>query len=293
MRFALIKKVASMVLACLLFVLALNITVLADDIQVKVNGTTLQLVNMPVNLNGATLIPISEVLGGMGYSSVFWDSKTKELTMGNNNAQYANKIVITNGKSNFMYNGKAQSLGGAATMINNVMYTTPTAIMSAIGHKVLWAGNAIIIYNESYLNSLLKSSLIAIPGSPGIKNMNINGIPIQFVHEPLYMNGKIYVPIAELLGKMGYEYVWFHSGQEITIGNNSEQNSNKYVIKRWQSKFTYNGKSYNLDGTATTIDNIMYTPVTNVVSVIGYKVAWFDEGVVIYDSDYANSLLKK
>lgn len=108
------------------------------DIRIVLNGSLTSFKNVPVSVNGNTLLPLREFLVSLGVpddgSSFRYDSKEK--TVGVTYEQIS--ILLFIGKKEAYINNEPVVLNAAPVLYRNLTYIPARSIAEAFGKKVVW-----------------------------------------------------------------------------------------------------------------------------------------------------------
>ena len=139
---------------------AMSCTVYAQDINVSLNGTIVDFPNqVPVIVEGRTLIPLRGVFDNMGYA-IDWNGETKTVTLTKN----SDTITIAIGQASYSLNGQEHAIDVPAQIINSSTMLPLRAIADATGSEVLWDGEkkiASIISAEGREPQLVEGTVVA------------------------------------------------------------------------------------------------------------------------------------
>ncbi|WP_214625953.1 copper amine oxidase N-terminal domain-containing protein [Paenibacillus agaridevorans] len=97
------------------------------------NNKFLPLRDEPVIRNGSTLLPFRELLEKLG-ASVLWDPAKRKVTARKGDVT----IELTIGSGSALVNGKSQTLGAPATIVNGRTYIPARMVLEAFGAHVSW-----------------------------------------------------------------------------------------------------------------------------------------------------------
>lgn len=127
-----IKK---LVFTTMFFVLLFAGTSFASDIEVILDGDTMQFSVDPRIIDGSTMVPLRSIFEALG-ADVKWDQKTQTVT-----AKKARTTVsLTIGNKTAYVNGKAQELTTPGTVINGSTLVPLRFVSQALGAYVHWNG---------------------------------------------------------------------------------------------------------------------------------------------------------
>ncbi|RXI99810.1 hypothetical protein DS745_13075 [Anaerobacillus alkaliphilus] len=123
-----------------LFLLLFTGVTFANDIEVILDGDTMQFSVDPRVIDGSTMVPLRSIFEALG-ADVKWDQKTQTVT-----AKKADTtVVLTIGKKTAYVNNKSQELTTPGTVINGSTLVPLRFVSQALGAYVHWNGTDRIV----------------------------------------------------------------------------------------------------------------------------------------------------
>ena len=145
------KKLVAILLSVSLFLCAFPIfsANAAEDIQVYIDGTLIQLPTPPINVNGTTLVPMRPLFEALG-ATVDWDNEVR-TAYGSALGVY---VVITIDDPIMLRNFVEVKLAEPARIINGNTMIPLRAVSECFGMQVAWdsISNSIFLTNLHTLN---------------------------------------------------------------------------------------------------------------------------------------------
>ncbi|MBE7046044.1 MAG: hypothetical protein E7396_01375 [Ruminococcaceae bacterium] len=132
------KKFVSMIIILAMIISTLPITsaFAADDIKVVVKDIERTFDQMPVIVDGRTLVPMRGIFEALG-AAVFWDDTTKSVT----GKKGGKTVTLTIGETTSIVDGEFKTLDVAPQIINGRTMVPVRFISEALGEDVSWDGN--------------------------------------------------------------------------------------------------------------------------------------------------------
>ncbi len=152
------KKVISLLLVVLMMTTSFCMTSLADDsVKIVINGVEQKYDQMPVIVDGRTLVPMRGIFEALG-ARVQWIDYTKTV-VGSRDRQF---IKLKLGSDVVAINGTEQKVDVPAQLINSRTMVPVRFISEALGEKVEWDGDTKTVYITSdYLDKVAVSDKLA------------------------------------------------------------------------------------------------------------------------------------
>lgn len=182
------KKVISLLIALVMMIgMTCPITSMADDgINIIINGQVQQYDQMPVIVNGRTLVPLRGIFEALG-AVVSWDDSTKTII----GVKATKSIVLQIDNTFASINNEATTLDVAPSIMNSRTMVPVRFVSEALGADVQWDGNTRTVTITSPDGDVLENDYR--PAAPGTEILNAGTVIVSnddFLKSK-YNNGKI------------------------------------------------------------------------------------------------------
>jgi len=106
----------------------------------------------------------------------------------------------------------------------------------------------------------------------------IDGEAVSFANQqPVVINGRVLVPIADIAEHLGYEFEWIESVQTAMLCCQTQVPQSVVVLTMNSQVFTANGIMHWPDIRAQIINDTPMLPIRAVAETMGHQVAWCGE----------------
>ncbi|MBE7045976.1 MAG: hypothetical protein E7396_01025 [Ruminococcaceae bacterium] len=152
------KRIVSVLLVVFLLITSLCVTSFAEDsVKVVINGVEQTYDQMPVIVNGRTLVPMRGIFEALG-ARVQWIDYSKTV-VGSRDRKF---IKLKLGSDEVAIDGVSQKIDVPAQIINSRTMVPVRFISEALGEKVEWDGNTKTVYITSeYIDNVAISDKLA------------------------------------------------------------------------------------------------------------------------------------
>ena len=168
------KKVISVLIAVIMMIgMTCPITSMADDgINIIINGQVQQYDQMPVIVNGRTLVPLRGIFEALG-AVVSWDDSTKTII----GVKATKSIVLQIDNTFASINNEATTLDVAPSIMNSRTMVPVRFVSEALGADVQWDGNTRTVTITSPDGDVLENDYR--PAAPGTEILNAGTVIVS------------------------------------------------------------------------------------------------------------------
>ncbi len=130
------KKVLAIILSLCMILTSASFVYAADDIKIIIKDEAKTFDQMPVIIEGRTLVPMRGIFESLG-ASIAWDDATKTVT-----AKKSGKTIsLVIGEKNAIVNGEFKTLDVAPEIINGRTMVPVRFVSETLGEEVGWDGD--------------------------------------------------------------------------------------------------------------------------------------------------------
>lgn len=109
----------------------------------------------------------------------------------------------------------------------------------------------------------------------------IRGDEVKFDVPPVIKEGRVLIPVRAVTESLGADVDWDDETKTVTI----TKGQNVIKLKLESNIIVVNGKEYEIDSKAQSVNSRIVVPVRYIAMMLGMKVDWDDSGCVIIDDD--------